>query len=109
MSLDFILIKSHGRPTSLNEIEADEQFKLAEYTKLAERLFGPLEWRGGTAIAMQDGMSFKLTPHDVSLSVAARGPGDTVTYMENVAGLALAEGVVTVELSGSEILVPSSG
>ena len=61
MSLEFILIKSHGRPTSVNEIEGDEQFKLAEYTKLAERLFGPLEWRGGTAIAMQDGMSFELT------------------------------------------------
>ncbi|PIF90938.1 hypothetical protein CLU86_1835 [Acidovorax sp. 62] len=108
MSLDFILIKTHGRPSSVDEIEADEEFDGAAYARLAERLFGPLEWAGSSSIAAQEEMSFELTANDTSLPVTARGPGDTVAYMENIATQALDEKVVTVELVGSEILVPLS-
>ena len=106
MSLDFVRVRSHGQPRVLSEIKEDAAFKRNDYTDLAERLFGPVPWIGGTAIAVRDEMSFELTPHDSSLSVTARGPGDTVAFMDNISALAVNEGVVTIDVQGSEIMLP---
>ena len=108
MSLDFILIKSPGHPLSMEEIDMDTSFKQNEYRSLAERFFGPITWSGMNAIAVVDDMTFELTPSDVSLSVTARGPGDTVAFMDKVAALAAQQGIVTVDVQGSEVLLPFS-
>jgi hypothetical protein len=108
LSLDFVLIKSYGHPLAIEDIAEDATFKNDDYRRLAERLFGPVTRTGGVAIAVRDEMSFELTPNDGSLSVTARGPGDTVAFMEDVAVRASKEGIVTVELQGSEILLPFS-
>lgn len=108
MSLDFILLKTHGKPLSMEEVEQDTSFKAADYRALAERLFGPATWNGESGIAMHDDMSFELLPSDVSLSVTARGSGDTVAYMDEVAVRAGLEGIVTIDVQGSELLLPFS-
>jgi hypothetical protein len=51
-------------------------------------------------------MSFELVPNDGSMSMTAHGPGDTVAFMENIAVLAGREGVVTIDVQSSVILLP---
>ncbi len=41
MSLDFILIKSHGYPLCMDDIEVDSQFGAADYKNMADRFFLP--------------------------------------------------------------------
>ena len=106
MSLDFILIKSHGQPLSLEDIDMDLAFKEEDYRSLAERFFDGVVWRGKDGLANMDDMSFELRPSDVSLSVTARGAGDTVAFMDNLAVLGAQQGVVVVDVQGSEILAP---
>lgn len=106
MSLDFVLIKSHGQPLELEDIDEDLGFKLGDYKQLADRLFSPVTWSGEMGIATRADMTFELTPSDVSLSVTARGTGDTVGFMGDVATVASKEGIVTVDVQGSEILQP---
>jgi hypothetical protein len=108
MSLDFILIKSHGHPLSIEEIEMDAQFGIGDYKNLAERFFGPVVWSAGTGIATHGDMSFELTPHDISLSVTVRGHEDKVAYIGNVAALAIKEGIVTIDVQVSELILPLS-
>lgn len=48
MSLDFILIKSHGRPLSMDEIDIDATFQHEDYKALAERLFNGIVWTEAT-------------------------------------------------------------
>jgi hypothetical protein len=92
----------------MEEIDMDTSFKQNEYRGLAERLFGPITWCGMNAIAVVDEMTFELTSNDVSLSITARGPGDTVAFMDKVAALAAQQGIVTVDVQGSEIFLPLS-
>jgi hypothetical protein len=40
VSLDFILVKSHGHPLEMSEIAEDTAFKRSNYAELAERLSG---------------------------------------------------------------------
>ncbi|MDR6858919.1 hypothetical protein [Variovorax guangxiensis] len=68
MSLDFILIKSHGHPLSMDEIDMDVAFKQEDYKALAEQFFDGIVWTGEEGIAESDEMSFELRPSDVSLS-----------------------------------------
>ncbi|RSZ24069.1 hypothetical protein EJO66_32260 [Variovorax beijingensis] len=107
MSLDFILIKSHGHPLSLEDIDMDLAFKEEDYRSLAERFFNGIAWSGNDGFVIMDDMSFELRPSDVSLSVTARGAGDTVAFMDNLAVLGAQQGVVIVDVQGSEILVPA--
>jgi hypothetical protein len=106
MSLDFILIKSHGHPLSMEDIDMDPTFKEDDYKVLAERLFSGIEWNGTDGLVVMDDMSFELRPSDESLSVTARGPGDTVAFMDNLAVLGAQQGIVIVDVQGSEILAP---
>ncbi|WP_233237918.1 hypothetical protein [Bordetella sp. LUAb4] len=108
MSLDFILIKSRAPALSMDDVDVDDAFKQDNYRELAERLFGPVTWTVGGAIAARGKMSFELSLNDVSLSVTARGPGDTVAFMDNIVTLALQEGIVTIDVQSSEVLLPLS-
>ncbi|MET3373328.1 hypothetical protein ABIC89_002390 [Variovorax boronicumulans] len=107
MSLDFILIKSHGHPLSLEEIDMDPAFKEEDYRSVAERFFNGVAWSGNDGLVIMDDMSFELRPSDVSLSVTARGVGDAVAFMDNLAVLGAQQGVVIVDVQGSEILAPA--
>jgi len=106
MSLDFILIKSHGYPLCMDDIEVDSQFGAADYKKMADRFFGPVDWTGETGIAIHDEMSFELKLSGTSLHVTVRGPGDRVAFIDNVAALAIKESIATVDVQGSELLLP---
>ncbi|RYD84615.1 MAG: hypothetical protein EOP84_05000 [Verrucomicrobiaceae bacterium] len=108
MSLDFQLVKSHGHPLTLEEIDQDTSFKAADYRELGERFFGPVTWTGVDGIADHSEMSFELSPTDVSLHVTARGLGDTVQFMDDVARTAFRDGVVVIDIQGSELLLPLS-
>ncbi len=68
--------------------------------------FGPVEWTGETGIAIHNEMSFELETGDTSLHVTARGSGDTVAFIDNVAALAIRENIATVDVQGSELLLP---
>lgn len=57
-------------------------------------------------LAAFDDMSFEVRASDVSLSVTARRPGNTVAFMDHLAVLGEREGVVIVDVQGSEILIP---
>jgi hypothetical protein len=106
MSLDFVLIKSHGHPLSMDEIDMDVTFTQEDYKALAERFFDGIVWRAAEGIVSSDDMSFELRPSDISLSITARGPGDTVAYMDRIAALGAQHGIVVIDVQGSEILVP---
>ena len=107
MRLDFIVLKSHGHPLSMEEIDADATFKREDYRALADRFFDGIVWSELEGHAVFDDMSFEVKASDVSLSVTARGPGDTVAYMDSLAVLGAQEGVVIVDVQGSEILAPA--
>ena len=106
MSLDFILVKSHGHPLSMDEIDMDLTFTQMDYKALAERFFDGIVWTAAEGIVSSDDMSFELRPSDISLSITARGPGDTVAYMDRIAALGAQHGIVVIDVQGSEILVP---
>jgi hypothetical protein len=106
--LDFQLVKSHGYPLTLAEIDRDMSFEAVDYKKLGERFFGPVTWTGADGIAAHGEMSFELSLSDVSLHVTARGPGDTVQFMDDVAETAFREGVVVLDVQSSELLLPPS-
>lgn len=108
MSLDFIFIKAHGYPLCMDDIEVDSQFGSADYKNMADRFFGPVDWTGETGIAIHDEMSFELELTDTSLHVTARGTGDTVAFIDNVASLAIRENIATVDVQVSELLLPIS-
>lgn len=44
MSLDFIVLKSHGRSLSMDDIDMDTSFKRADHIALADRFFDGIVW-----------------------------------------------------------------
>lgn len=108
MSLDFQMVKSHGQPLSIADIDQDTSFKATDYKEIGERFFGPVVWTDDEGFADHGDMTFQLSPSDISLHVTARGPGDTVQFMDSVAVNAYQEGVVIIDIQGSELLLPLS-
>ena len=108
MSLDFQMVKSYGQPLSIADIDQDTSFKAIDYKEIADRFSGPVVWTDGEGVADHGDMTFELSPSDISLHVTARGPGDTVRFMDDVAANAFREGVVVIDIQGSELLLPLS-
>lgn len=104
----FTLVKACRQPSSLAELEHDEAFCLDEIKRVAETLFGPVEWgQDGLAFACIDSLAFQLETRIASLSISSHGPGDIVGVIQGVAHAAAKHGIVCIDVQRSALLVHS--
>jgi len=87
-------------------MDQDTSFNASDYRELGERFFGPVIWTGGEGIAVHGEMTFELLPSDISLHVTALGPREIVRLMADVSANAYREGVVIIDIQGSELSLP---